>query len=82
MVYYILNSKICNTNIKDKDNAAQCDIYQFWIHMKRNNLNYINYKYLQGSNDPWFCISCCNEIVPFGTLAKTFMKVNSSPTTV
>ena len=25
--------KICNTNIKDTDSAAQCDICQFWIHM-------------------------------------------------
>ena len=59
--------KICSTNIKDTDSAAQGDIYQCWIHMKCNNLNHINYKYLQGSNDPWFCISCCNEIFPFGT---------------
>ena len=50
--------KICNTNTNDNDSAAQCDICQSWIHMICNNLNYIDYKYLQGSNDPWFCISC------------------------
>ena len=54
--------------------------------MKCNNLNHIDYKYLQGSNDPWFCISCCNEIFPFGTLANknflSMMMVNSSPTTI
>ena len=60
--------KICNTNIKDTDSAAQCDISQFGIHTKCNNLNHIDYKYLQGSSDPWFCISCCNEIFPFGIL--------------
>ena len=77
--------KICNTNIKYTDSAAQCDICQFCIHMKRNNLNHIDYKFLQGSNDPWFCISCCNEIFPFGTLANknflSMMMVNASPTT-
>ena len=74
--------KICNTNIKDTDRAAKCDICQFWIHMKCINLNHVDHKYLQGSNDPWFCISCCNEIFPFAN--KKFlstMMVNSSPTT-
>ena len=78
--------KICNTNIKNTDIAAQCDICQFWIHMKCNNLNHIDYKYLQGSNDPWFCISYCNEIFPFGTLGNknflSMMMVNSSPTAI
>ena len=35
-------------------------------HMKCNNLNHIDYKYLQGSNDPWYCLSCCSNIFPFG----------------
>ena len=61
--------KICNTEIKDTDSAAQWDICQFWIHMKSKNLNYIDYKYLHGSSDPWLCISCCNEIFLFGILA-------------
>ena len=68
--------KICNTNIKDKDSAAQCVICQFWVHMKCNNLNHIDYKYLQGSRDSWFCISCCNEIFSFGILAnKNFLNI-------
>ena len=31
----------------------QCDICNFWVHIKCNNLYYIDYKYLQGNNDPW-----------------------------
>ena len=31
---------------------TQCDICQSWVHMKCNKLNHIDYKYLQGSNDP------------------------------
>ena len=38
--------KICNTKINDTDSAAQCDISQFWIYMKCNNLNHIDYKYI------------------------------------
>ena len=32
--------KICNININNKDRAIQCDICQFWIHMKCNKLNH------------------------------------------
>ena len=60
--------KICNININNKGRAVQCDICQFWIHIKCNKLNHTDYKYPQGSNDPWYCISCCEEILPFGTL--------------
>ena len=67
--------KIFNTNIKDTDSTAQCDICKFWIQTKCKNLNHTDY-----------CISCCNEIFPFGKLAiKIFlfmMMVNSSPSTV
>ena len=73
-------SKICNININNKDRAVQCDICQFWIHIKCNKLNHIDYKYLQGSNDPWYCISCCDEILPFGTLTnKNLTMVNPPP---
>ena len=34
-----------------------------------NKLNLADYKYLQGSTDPWFCLSCCSVIFPFGNLA-------------
>ena len=78
--------KIGNANIKETDSAAHCGVFQFWIHMKCNNRNHTNYRYLQGSNDPWFCISSCNEIFPSGTLANknflSMMMVNSSPTTI
>ena len=47
--------------------AAQCDNCQSWVHMKCNKLNHIDYKYLQGSNDPWYCLSCCTNIFPLGT---------------
>ena len=31
-------------------------------------INHVDYKYLQGSNEPWYYISCCSNIFPFGTL--------------
>ena len=38
--------KVCNICIKDTGSVAECDICQFWIHMKCNNLNHNDYKYL------------------------------------
>ena len=60
--------KICHLNVNNKDSAAQCDISQSWVHVKCNKLNHIDYKYLQGSNEPWYCLSCCSKVFPFGTL--------------
>ena len=58
--------KLCNKNINDRDAAIQCDICQFWVHLRCNKLNLVDYKYLQGSADPWFCLSCCSTILTFG----------------
>ena len=66
--HLIFPCKICDKNINDKDHAIQCDICNFWVHIKCNNLNYIDYKYLQGNNDPWYCITCSSSIFPFNCL--------------
>ena len=60
--------KICKNNVTNSDQAIQCDLCDSWVHIKCNDLNYIDYKFLQNSNDPWFCISCCSEIFPFSTV--------------
>ena len=28
----------------------------------------MDYKYLQGCNEPWYCLSCSNTLFPFGNL--------------
>ena len=75
--------KICHVNINNKDSAAQCDICQSWAHIKCNKLNHIDYKYLQGSYEPWYCLSCCSEIFPFGTLTNKdfFLSISTSLST-
>ena len=40
----VLFCETYNTNIKDKDRSAQCDICQFWIHLECNNLDHIETK--------------------------------------
>ena len=47
-------------------------VSNFWVHIKFNNLNFIDYKYLQGNNDPWFCVTCSSSRFPFNCLNKRF----------
>ena len=61
--------KICAKNVQDKDKAVQCDLCELWIHIKCNNLNYLNYRYLQNCDQSWYCIECCSTIFPFNTLS-------------
>ena len=60
--------KLCSKNVNNIDAAIQCDKCQFWVHLRCNKLNLVDYKYFQGSTDPWFCLSCCSAILPFGNL--------------
>ena len=69
--HMIFSSKICSYNVNDKDHAIQYDICNFWVHIKCNNLNYIDYKYLQSNNDRWYCITCSSLIFPFNWLKET-----------
>ena len=55
-------------NVSDKDKAVQCDLCELWVQIKCNNLNYLDYKYLQNSNKSWYCIECCSTIFPFNSL--------------
>ena len=48
-------------NVHDKDKAVQCDLCELWIHIKCNNLNYLDYRYIQNC-ESWYCIECCSII--------------------
>ena len=54
--------RICAKNVHDKDKAVQCDHCELWIHIKCNKLNYLDYRYLQNCDEPWYCIDCCSTI--------------------
>ena len=61
--------RIFAKNIHDKDKAVQCDIYELWIHYKWNNLNYLDYRYLQNCDESWYCIEGCSTIFSFNSLS-------------
>ena len=45
--------------------AILCDHCDNWIHIKCNNLDKLDYEMLKSTADPWFCISCTSNILPF-----------------
>ena len=51
------------------DKAVQCDLCELCIHIKCNNLNYLDYRYLQNCDESWYCIECCSTIFPFNSLS-------------
>ena len=66
--------RTCAKNVHDKDKAVQCDLCEHWSHIKCNNLNYLDYRYLQTCNEPLHCIECCSKIFPFNSLCdKNFL---------
>ena len=64
----IFACKLCPKNVTDNDNPVLCDLCQIWVHIKCNHLNYMDYKYLQGCNKPWYCLCCVNTLFLCGNL--------------
>ena len=60
--------RICVKGIRGKDDSIYSDKCDLGVHIKRNNLNYIGYKYFSRNGDPWFCHKCNSQLFPFGTL--------------
>ena len=61
--------RICIKNVHDKDKVVQCDLCERWIHIKCNNLNYLDYRHLQNCDESGHCIECCSRIFPFSSLS-------------
>ena len=64
----IFPCSICIKVFGDDDNSIYCDKCNLWMNIKCNNLNFIDYQYLHGNDDSWFCLRCNSELFLFGTL--------------
>ena len=60
--------KMCRLNVNKNAKAIQCDLSKCWVHIECTQLDYIDYKYFQSSNDPQFCATCCSAIFLFASL--------------
>ena len=71
----IFPCKLYPKNVTDNDNFMQLCLT--WVHIKCNHLNYMDYKYLLGCNEPWYCLSCSNTLFPLGNLSnQNFLNFN------
>ena len=61
--------KTCAKNVHDKDEAVQYDLCEHWIHTKCNNLNYLDYRYIQNCIESWYCKEFCSKIFSFNSLS-------------
>ena len=61
---------VCYKSIGDKEHSIFCALCKLWVHIKCNNLNYVDYQYVSGCTDPWYCLNCNSEIYAFGSLNK------------
>ena len=48
--------KICTKNVSENVNAVQFDLCKLKLHIKCNNLNYLDYRYLENSNESWYSV--------------------------
>ena len=60
--------KICAKSVSENVKAVQCDLCELWVYIKCNNLNYLDYRYLQNNDESWYYIECCCTIFPFNSL--------------
>ena len=64
---------ICTKTVDANDNSIYCDKCNLWVNIKCYNLSFLDYQYLNGNDDPWFCLKCNIKLFSFGTLNnKTF----------
>ena len=61
-------SKTCRLNVNKNVKAIQCDLCKYLVHIECNHVDYNDYKYFQGANNPWFCTTCCSAIFQFASL--------------
>ena len=72
--------KICAKNVHGKDKAVQCDLCEHSVHIKCNNLNHLDHKYLQNCYESWYCTECCITIFPFNSISsnKNFLACSTN----
>ena len=58
----------CYKIIKSHQSCIECDCCKKWIHLRCSGLDINTFKILGNSNQPWFCMSCTQDNLPFFSL--------------
>ena len=66
-----LSCKVCNKNINKNHTVIKCanKACDQWVHIKCNLMNKKEFEHLKLRNDPFFCIICLEDNIPFTKLS-------------
>ena len=56
---------ICSGSVAKNHNAIYCDSCDRWVHIKCNFLDEKTYRKLQKDTNPWCCVKCLRDQLPF-----------------
>ena len=60
----------CLRGCRKNQNCIECDICLKWFHLKCTNLSLSEFEAYTNNEQPYFCMSCYNDIFPFNTLSQ------------
>ena len=60
--------KSCEKLIRENKNSLQSNLWETWIHLKCNHLNFIDYRKLPTQTEACHCFSSYYTIFPLGKL--------------
>ena len=59
----------CQKNVSINHNAIQCDLCNYWTHIKCDRIDNKDYEKLKKSDDTYFCNICKEDTLPFQKLS-------------
>ena len=65
---------VCEKSIDDsKESSFFCDLCNFWVHTKCNQLRFFDFQHIKACTEPWFCFNCISDLF---TLVHLIMKIS------
>ena len=58
----------CEKPVAKNHRAVQCDVCDYWVHIKCNNITALKYESMQEDDNKWVCTLCLNENLPFSDI--------------
>ena len=60
---------VCGKSVAKNHRAIQCDLCDYWIHIKCNKFDKKDYDYFQKNEiETFHCLNCKSKYIPFSTL--------------
>ena len=78
-MHNISSCGLCEKPINHRS-SIKCSLRQTIIHLKCNDINYVDGLYLKNSNISWYCQACCANIFLFTNINsyKLYLSINNT----